>query len=155
MISLIFFWPVLFKLPSCENSSISLNFFCFPDDILPPMLEDMTNHSAKEHNDEESKIIYENTLDGLRQVMAIKARAVLPYLVPQLIGNLLFDYFLVLTMIYIFLIIYSSTGQYKSFGQPSTCIWRCLTQAFTKNFTCPYFCISRIPRKSKFITKNT
>ena len=50
------------------------------------MLEDMTNHSAKEHNDEESKIIYENTLDGLRQVMAIKARAVLPYLVPQLIG---------------------------------------------------------------------
>ena len=62
------------------------------------MLEDMTNHSAKEHNDEESKIIYENTLDGLRQVMAIKARAVLPYLVPQLIGisavclNLLFIY---------------------------------------------------------------
>ena len=53
------------------------------------MLEDMTNHSAKEHNDEESKIIYENTLDGLRQVMAIKARAVLPYLVPQLIGNLI------------------------------------------------------------------
>ena len=85
-------WPVLFKLPSCENPSISLHFFCFPDDILPPMLEDMTNHSAKEHNDEESKIIYENTLDGLRQVMAIKARAVLPYLVPQLIGNL-FNFF--------------------------------------------------------------
>ena len=68
-------------------------FFLFPDDILPPMLEDMTNHSAKEHNDEESKIIYENTLDGLRQVMAIKARAVLPYLVPQLIGNLISCFF--------------------------------------------------------------
>lgn len=26
----------------------------------------------------------ENTLDGLRQVMAIKSRVVLPYLVPQL-----------------------------------------------------------------------
>merc|ERR1719266_1207375 len=55
------------------------------DDILPPMLEEMTNNSAKE--DEESRTIYENTLDGLRQVMAIKARAVLPYLVPQLIAK--------------------------------------------------------------------
>ncbi len=44
------------------------------DDILPPMLEEMTNNSN------------ENTLDGLRQVMAIKARAVLPYLIPQLIA---------------------------------------------------------------------
>merc|ERR1719266_100114 len=55
------------------------------DDILPPILEEMTNNSAKE--DEESRTIYENTLDGLRQVMAIKARAVLPYLVPQLIAK--------------------------------------------------------------------
>merc|ERR1719266_2488835 len=55
------------------------------DDILPPMLEEMTNNSSKE--DEESRTIYENTLDGLRQVMAIKARAVLPYLVPQLIAK--------------------------------------------------------------------
>ena len=55
------------------------------DDILPPMLEDMTNNSTKE-NDEEARVTYENTLDGLRQVMAIKARAVLPYLVPQLIA---------------------------------------------------------------------
>ena len=54
------------------------------DDILPPMLEEMTENSAKE--DEASKTVYENTLDGLRQVMAIKARAVLPYLVPQLIA---------------------------------------------------------------------
>ena len=54
------------------------------DDILPPMLEEMTENSTKE--DEASKTIYENTLDGLRQVMAIKARAVLPYLVPQLIA---------------------------------------------------------------------
>ena len=81
------------------------------------MLEDMTNHSAKEHNDEESKIIYENTLDGLRQVMAIKARAVLPYLVPQLIGNLIscflicFVYFFcLLKQLYIWLIFCSSTG---------------------------------------------
>ena len=55
------------------------------DDILPPMLEQMTDNAGKE-NDEEAKILYENTLDGLRQVMAIKARAVLPYLVPQLIA---------------------------------------------------------------------
>ena len=74
----------------------------FPDDILPPMLEDMTNHSAKEHNDEESKIIYENTLDGLRQVMAIKARAVLPYLVPQLIGNLILISCLFICFVYFF-----------------------------------------------------
>ena len=49
------------------------------------MLEEMTNNSSKD--DEESRAIYENTLDGLRQVMAIKARAVLPYLVPQLIAK--------------------------------------------------------------------
>ena len=35
---------------------------------------------------QESQRIYDNTIDGLRQVMAIKARAVLPYLVPQLIA---------------------------------------------------------------------
>lgn len=29
----------------------------------------------------------ENTLDGLRQVMAIKSRVVLPYLVPQLTSH--------------------------------------------------------------------
>ncbi len=48
------------------------------------MLEQMTDNASK-HDDEEAQILYENTLDGLRQVMAIKARAVLPYLVPQLI----------------------------------------------------------------------
>ena len=48
------------------------------DDILPPMLEELAKQSSKE--------TYENTLDGLRQVMAIKAKAVLPYLVPQLIS---------------------------------------------------------------------
>lgn len=31
-----------------------------------------------------NKVLAERTLDGLRQVMAIKSRAVLPYLVPQL-----------------------------------------------------------------------
>ncbi|TRY72261.1 hypothetical protein TCAL_11937 [Tigriopus californicus] len=45
------------------------------DDILPPMLE--------QFDDPE---LHDNTLDGLRQVMAIKSRAVLPYLVPQLIA---------------------------------------------------------------------
>ena len=54
------------------------------DDILPPMLEDMTNFGKEDSED--AKVEYENTLDGLRQVMAIKARAVLPYLVPQLIA---------------------------------------------------------------------
>ena len=53
------------------------------DDILPQMLEQLTSSEVK---DEESENIRENTLDGLRQVMAIKARAVLPYLVPQLIA---------------------------------------------------------------------
>ena len=53
------------------------------DDILPPMLAKLTD---KQQDDEESERIRENTLDGLRQVMAIKAKAVLPYLVPQLIA---------------------------------------------------------------------
>ena len=48
------------------------------------MLEEMTNNANS--TDENARVIYENTLDGLRQVMAIKAKAVLPYLVPQLIS---------------------------------------------------------------------
>ena len=43
------------------------------DDILPHMLDQLSDPAE-----------HENTLDGLRQVMAIKSRAVLPYLVPQL-----------------------------------------------------------------------
>ncbi|KAK9703077.1 HEAT repeat [Popillia japonica] len=45
------------------------------DDILPPMLSQLNNDDTE---------IVEWTLDGLRQVMAIKSRVVLPYLVPQL-----------------------------------------------------------------------
>lgn len=45
------------------------------DDILPTLLNQL--------NDENAEIV-EWTLDGLRQVMAIKSRVVLPYLVPQL-----------------------------------------------------------------------
>ncbi|KRT80352.1 Armadillo repeat containing protein [Oryctes borbonicus] len=45
------------------------------DDILPPMLNQLNNNDTE---------IVEWTLDGLRQVMAIKSRVVLPYLVPQL-----------------------------------------------------------------------
>ncbi|XP_066998088.2 stalled ribosome sensor GCN1 [Anabrus simplex] len=47
------------------------------DDILPAMLTQL--------NDPDSTVA-ESTLDGLRQVMAIKSRVVLPYLVPQLIA---------------------------------------------------------------------
>ena len=59
------------------------------DDILPKMLEQITksNSVINGTEDDESEQIRENTLDGLRQVMAIKARAVLPYLVPQLIAS--------------------------------------------------------------------
>ena len=46
------------------------------DDILPPMLEQLDDAE-----------LHDNTLDGLRQVMAIKSRAVLPYLVPQLVAK--------------------------------------------------------------------
>merc|ERR1719481_1718215 len=46
------------------------------DDILPSMLEQLSDPS-----------LHENTLDGLRQVMAIKSRAVLPYLIPQLTAS--------------------------------------------------------------------
>jgi hypothetical protein len=46
------------------------------DDILPEMLRQL---------DDEDR--HDNTLDGLRQVMAIKSRAVLPYLIPQLISK--------------------------------------------------------------------
>ncbi|XP_073812308.1 lethal (3) 80Fj [Musca autumnalis] len=45
------------------------------DDILPSMMEGLSDPDPE---------IAENTLDGLRQVMAIKSRVVLPYLVPQL-----------------------------------------------------------------------
>lgn len=45
------------------------------DDILPAMLVQLNSSDQEEA---------ENTLDGLRQVMAIKSRVVLPYLVPQL-----------------------------------------------------------------------
>ncbi|KAF5292015.1 hypothetical protein FQA39_LY14132 [Lamprigera yunnana] len=48
------------------------------DDILPTMLNKL--------NDDDPKIV-EWTLDGLRQVMAIKSRVVLPYLVPQLTSS--------------------------------------------------------------------
>ena len=50
------------------------------DDILPVMLERLSDKS------EETAKERENILDGLRLVMAIKARAVLPYLIPQLIA---------------------------------------------------------------------
>merc|ERR1719400_2754779 len=46
------------------------------DDILPCMLEQLSDPS-----------LHENTLDGLRQIMAIKSRAVLPYLIPQLTAS--------------------------------------------------------------------
>ncbi|XP_041673562.1 eIF-2-alpha kinase activator GCN1 isoform X1 [Drosophila eugracilis] len=45
------------------------------DDILPFMLEGLSDPDP---------FVAENTLDGLRQVMSIKSRVVLPYLVPQL-----------------------------------------------------------------------
>ncbi|XP_052737701.1 eIF-2-alpha kinase activator GCN1 [Bicyclus anynana] len=48
------------------------------DDILPPMLD------ALRHPD---PAVADATLDGLKQVMAIKSRAVLPYLVPVLTGG--------------------------------------------------------------------
>ncbi len=48
------------------------------DDILPVMLEKLSDEDTEEK---------ENILDGLRMVMAIKARAVLPYLVPQLVAS--------------------------------------------------------------------
>merc|ERR1719319_1615743 len=46
------------------------------DDILPCMLEQLSDPE-----------LHDFTLDGLRQVMAIKSRAVLPYLIPQLTGS--------------------------------------------------------------------
>lgn len=45
------------------------------DDILPSMLLGLSDPDPQ---------VAESTLDGLRQVMAIKSRVVLPYLVPQL-----------------------------------------------------------------------
>lgn len=48
------------------------------DDILPSMLESLSDPDPD---------VAEWTLDGLRQVMAIKSRVVLPYLIPQLTAN--------------------------------------------------------------------
>eukprot|EP00090_Calanus_glacialis_P034085 TRINITY_DN5691_c0_g1_i1.p1 TRINITY_DN5691_c0_g1~~TRINITY_DN5691_c0_g1_i1.p1 ORF type:complete len:2002 (-),score=813.41 TRINITY_DN5691_c0_g1_i1:71-5326(-) len=46
------------------------------DDILPALLEQLSDPA-----------LHENTLDGLRQIMAIKSRVVLPYLIPQLTAS--------------------------------------------------------------------
>lgn len=51
------------------------------DEILPPLLNQLGD-----------PVVGEFTLDGLRQVMAIKSRVVLPYLVPQVSYH--FDWFL-------------------------------------------------------------
>ncbi|XP_014232646.1 eIF-2-alpha kinase activator GCN1 [Trichogramma pretiosum] len=48
------------------------------EDILPAMLVQLNSSDPEEA---------ENTLDGLRQVMAVKSRVVLPYLVPQLTSS--------------------------------------------------------------------
>ncbi|XP_041977566.1 eIF-2-alpha kinase activator GCN1 isoform X2 [Aricia agestis] len=48
------------------------------DDILPPMLDSL------QHADPD---VADAALDGLKQIMAIKSRAVLPYLVPVLTGG--------------------------------------------------------------------
>ncbi|KAE8739724.1 hypothetical protein FOCC_FOCC014768 [Frankliniella occidentalis] len=48
------------------------------DDILPSMLNQLSDPDPH---------VVECTLDGLRQVMAIKSRVVLPYLVPQLTAH--------------------------------------------------------------------
>lgn len=48
------------------------------DDILPSMLSGLADPDPD---------VAESTLDGLRQVMAIKPRVVLPYLIPQLTSN--------------------------------------------------------------------
>ncbi|CAH0604472.1 unnamed protein product [Chrysodeixis includens] len=48
------------------------------DDILPQMLEGLKDPDPE---------IADATLDGLKQIMAIKSRAVLPYLVPVLTGG--------------------------------------------------------------------
>lgn len=48
------------------------------DDILPPMLDQLKAPNAA---------LADATLDGLKQIMAIKSRAVLPYLVPVLTGG--------------------------------------------------------------------
>lgn len=45
------------------------------DDILPSMLQSLSDPDPK---------VVENTLDGLRQIMSIKSKVVLPYLIPQL-----------------------------------------------------------------------
>ncbi|QQP36061.1 Uncharacterized protein FKW44_021038 [Caligus rogercresseyi] len=46
------------------------------DDILPDLLLQLDDPE-----------LHDNTLDGLRQVIAIKSRAVLPYLIPKLISS--------------------------------------------------------------------
>lgn len=48
------------------------------DDILPAMLNQLNSSDP---------LLAESTLDGLRQVMAIKPRVVLPYLIPQLTAS--------------------------------------------------------------------
>ncbi|XP_075992954.1 lethal (3) 80Fj [Anticarsia gemmatalis] len=48
------------------------------DDILPQMLEGLNDPNPE---------VADATLDGLKQIMAIKSRAVLPYLVPVLTGG--------------------------------------------------------------------
>ena len=46
------------------------------DEVLSPLLSDLSSPSSQRS---------EVALDGLRQVMAVKSRVVLPHLVPQLV----------------------------------------------------------------------
>lgn len=68
------------------------------DEILPDLLNQLGDPGTGE-----------NTLDGLRQVMAIKSRVVLPYLVPQVRQN-----FLLILKVFLrdLFLAYNPTGQY-------------------------------------------
>ncbi|KAF2363096.1 HEAT repeat [Trinorchestia longiramus] len=55
------------------------------DDTLPPLLKLLK--ASEGEKSEQAQLQSEYALDGLKQVMAIKSKVVLPYLVPQLIAE--------------------------------------------------------------------
>ncbi|XP_047737876.1 eIF-2-alpha kinase activator GCN1 isoform X2 [Hyalella azteca] len=55
------------------------------DDTLPPLLKLLK--ASEGEKSEQAQLEAEYALDGLKQVMAIKSKVVLPYLVPQLIAE--------------------------------------------------------------------
>lgn len=97
------------------------------DEILPDLLNQLGDPEKGEY-----------TLDGLKQMMAIKSRVVLPYLVPQV--KLKVYYCFLMFLIKYFFTVDSTSSQHSSVVFLIICRWRFIIKTFAKDFTCSFSC---------------